>query len=104
MSGAVQSGYRAAAEILQDLQSTALKAEDLSLIEKAHPMASSWEEHLLTTFSIQNFIKNGFQRFEIKTRSCLYRTIITVKFTSQIYQYLSWMKIQAVLSFYYNFF
>ena len=42
MSGAVQSGYRAAAEILQDLQSTALKAEDLSLIEKTHPPATSW--------------------------------------------------------------
>ena len=63
MSGAVQSGYRAAAEILQDLQSTALKAEDLSLIEKAHPMASSWEEHLLTTFSIQNLITMEFKDF-----------------------------------------
>ena len=61
MSGAVQSGYRAAAEILQDLQSTALKAEDLSLIEKAHPLASSWEEHLLTMFSIQNLITMVFK-------------------------------------------
>ena len=75
MSGAVQSGYRAAAEILQDLQSTALKAEDLSLIEKAHPMASSWEEHLLTTFSIQWNSKIA------------YRSLRPVHaFTEQIYQ------------------
>ena len=66
MSGAVQSGYRAAAEILQDLQSTALKAEDLSLIEKTHPMASSWEEHLLTMFSIQNFIKMDFKDLRLR--------------------------------------
>ena len=66
MSGAVQSGYRAAAEILQDLQFTALKAEDLSLIEKAHPMASSWEEHWLTMFSIQNFIKMDFKDLRLR--------------------------------------
>ena len=66
MSGAVQSGYRAAAEILQDLQSTALKAEDLSLIEKAHPMASSWEEHLLTMFSIQNLITMDFKDLRLR--------------------------------------
>ena len=64
MSGAVQSGYRAAAEILQDLQFTALKAEDLSLIEKAHPMASSWEEHLLTTFFNSKSHNNEIQRFK----------------------------------------
>ena len=43
MSGAVQSGYRAVAEMLQDLQPTALKAEDLTLIKKAHPISSSRE-------------------------------------------------------------
>ena len=79
MSGAVQSGYRAAAEILQDLQSTALKAEDLSLIEKAHPMASSWWEHLLTTFSIQNLITMEFKDLkEFKIRSYIYQTILSV--------------------------
>ena len=73
MSGAVQSGYRAAAEILQDLQSTALKAEDLSLIEKAHPMASSWEEHLLTTFFNSKSHNNGIQRLRLGV-SCLYQS------------------------------
>ena len=43
MSGAVQSGYRAVAEMLQDLQPTALKAEDLTLIKKAHSISSSRE-------------------------------------------------------------
>ena len=41
MSGAVQSGYRAVAEILQDLQPSALDTEDLALIKKAHLPSSS---------------------------------------------------------------
>ena len=42
MSGAVQSGYRAVAEILQDLQPSALDTEeDLALVKNASPLTLS---------------------------------------------------------------
>ena len=37
MSGAVQSGYRAVAEILNDLKPLALTDEDRNLVKNAHP-------------------------------------------------------------------
>ena len=35
--GAVQSGYRAAAEVIQDLHPDSLSSQDLKLIEESHP-------------------------------------------------------------------
>ena len=63
-SGAVQSGYRATAEVLQDLHPDGLSTQDLKLIEESHPKIHGREASITSWLkkypSGKNFINMKF--------------------------------------------